>query len=595
MVGSSHSFSPIAEAHGVQLDVGALRGLIHADPTTARVRLGAGTPLHALPEILDPLGLALENMGDIDRQTIAGAISTGTHGTGVTFGGIASRVVGATIVTADGEVLTVEDDDAILPAVQLGLGALGVLVDVTLQCVPSFLLRADERPEGFDPVLESFEERVRASNHFEFYWFPHTTTVLTKTNTRLPTGVASAPLSPLTRWVDDSLLSNGLYAATCRLGRAVPVIVPSINRLATRLIGDREFTDRSYRVFATKRAVRFREMEYSVPLAAVPGALREIRALIEARRWRISLPHRGARGGGGCHVAVDLARPRERLHRRASLLPRRPPRVLRGGRVDPSRSRRQAALGQDPHAGCRIPRAAVPPLRRLHGGARSARPFAHLHQRLHPPRPGAVAQHFPIRAPVTGRYSCAMELLIIFGILVALVVVVGIYLWATYNGLVTLNVRVDEAWSDITVQLKRRADLLPNLIETVKGYAAHERGVFEAVTKARAESLSAGSPAEAAVAENHMQSALKSIFAVAEAYPQLQASQNYLQLQGELVDTEDKIQAARRFYNGGVRELNTKIKVFPNTLFVRGLGFNEREFFEVSDAAAIAEPPRVQF
>ena len=188
-----------------------------------------------------------------------------------------------------------------------------------------------------------------------------------------------------------------------------------------------------------------------------------------------------------------------------------------------------------------------------------------------------------------------MELLIVIGIIVLLVVVVGIYLWSTYNGLVTLNVRVDEAWSDITVQLKRRADLLPNLIETVKGYAAHEKGVFEAVTKARAESLSAGSPHEAAAAENHMQSALKSIFAVAEAYPQLQASQNYLQLQGELVDTEDKIQAARRFYNGGVRELNTKIKIFPNTLFVRGLGFSEREFFEVADAAAIAEPPRVQF
>ncbi|MEX1077784.1 MAG: LemA family protein [Homoserinimonas sp.] len=188
-----------------------------------------------------------------------------------------------------------------------------------------------------------------------------------------------------------------------------------------------------------------------------------------------------------------------------------------------------------------------------------------------------------------------MELLIVVGIIVLLIVIVGIYLWTTYNGLVTLNVRVDEAWSDITVQLKRRADLLPNLIETVKGYAAHERGVFEAVTQARAESLSAGTPAEAGVAENHMQSALKSIFAVAEAYPQLQASQNYLQLQGELVDTEDKIQASRRFYNGGVRELNTKIKVFPNTLFVRGLGFTEREFFEVSDSAAIAEPPRVQF
>jgi len=188
-----------------------------------------------------------------------------------------------------------------------------------------------------------------------------------------------------------------------------------------------------------------------------------------------------------------------------------------------------------------------------------------------------------------------MEILIVVGVIVLLVVIIGGYLWSTYNGLVKLNVRVDEAWSDITVQLKRRADLIPNLIESVKGYAAHEKGVFEAVTQARAETLSAQSPADAAVAEGHMQNALKSIFAVAEAYPQLQASQNYLQLQGELVDTEDKIQASRRFYNGGVRELNTKIKIFPNTLFVRGLGFTEREFFEVTDSAAIAEPPRVQF
>ncbi|WP_166878302.1 MULTISPECIES: LemA family protein [unclassified Salinibacterium] len=188
-----------------------------------------------------------------------------------------------------------------------------------------------------------------------------------------------------------------------------------------------------------------------------------------------------------------------------------------------------------------------------------------------------------------------MEILIVIGIIVLLVVIIGIYLWATYNSLVTLNVRVDEAWSDITVQLKRRADLIPNLIESVKGYAAHEKSVFENVTRARAETLSAQTPGEASAAENHMHQALKSIFAVAEAYPQLQASQNYLQLQGELVDTEDKIQASRRFYNGGVRELNTKIKIFPNTLFVRGLGFGEREFFEVDDASAIAEPPRVQF
>ncbi|MDQ1137145.1 LemA protein [Microbacterium sp. SORGH_AS 1204] len=180
-------------------------------------------------------------------------------------------------------------------------------------------------------------------------------------------------------------------------------------------------------------------------------------------------------------------------------------------------------------------------------------------------------------------------------VIVGILVIAGIYLWATYNALVALNVRVDEAWSDITVQLKRRADLLPNLIETVKGYAAHEKAVFENVTRARAETLSAQSPAEAGVAEGHMQQALKSLFVVAEAYPQLQASQNFLQLQHSIVDTEDKIQASRRFYNGGVRELNTKIKVFPNNLFARQLGFHEREFFEVVDGAAIAEPPRVQF
>ncbi len=186
-------------------------------------------------------------------------------------------------------------------------------------------------------------------------------------------------------------------------------------------------------------------------------------------------------------------------------------------------------------------------------------------------------------------------LLIPLLIVVALVVIIGLYLWGTYNSLVRLNIRVDEAWSDITVQLKRRADLIPNLIETVKGYAAHEKGVFESVTKARAETLSAQGPVDAAVAEGHMQSALKSIFAVAEAYPQLQASQNFLQLQAELVDTEDKVQAARRFYNGGVRELNTKIQVFPNNIFAKSLGFTKRDFFEVENIAAISEPPRVQF
>ncbi|MCU1474380.1 LemA family protein [Amnibacterium sp.] len=186
-------------------------------------------------------------------------------------------------------------------------------------------------------------------------------------------------------------------------------------------------------------------------------------------------------------------------------------------------------------------------------------------------------------------------LLIPIVLVVVLIVVFAIYLWATYNSLVTLKARVDEAWSDITVQLRRRADLIPNIVDTVKGYATHEKGVFESVTRARAETLSASTPTEATSAENHMQQALKSIFAVAEAYPQLQASTNFLQLQSELVDTEDTIQASRRFYNGGVREFNTKIQVFPNNTFARRLGFTRREFFEVADSAAIAQPPRVQF
>jgi LemA protein len=180
-------------------------------------------------------------------------------------------------------------------------------------------------------------------------------------------------------------------------------------------------------------------------------------------------------------------------------------------------------------------------------------------------------------------------------VVVVILLIIGIWYWATYNSLIQLNVRVDEAWSDITVQLKRRADLIPNLIETVKGYATHERTVFEDVTKARAETISAQTPGEASVAEGHFQSALKSIFAVAEAYPQLQASQNFLRLQADLVDTEDKIQAARRFYNGGVREYNTKIRQFPSNIVAKNLHYASREFFEVPDSAAISEPPRVQF
>ena len=179
--------------------------------------------------------------------------------------------------------------------------------------------------------------------------------------------------------------------------------------------------------------------------------------------------------------------------------------------------------------------------------------------------------------------------------ILGIIAILAIFLWATYNALVTLKLRVDEAWSDITVQLKRRLDLIPNLVNSVKGYAAHESGVFEKVTEARANALNAQGVKETAAAENQFEGALKSLFAVAEAYPDLKANQNFLQLQDELVDTEDKIQAARRFYNGGVRDLNTKIQLFPNNIFAGMLGFKEREFFEVEDMAAVEKPVEVQF
>ena len=176
-------------------------------------------------------------------------------------------------------------------------------------------------------------------------------------------------------------------------------------------------------------------------------------------------------------------------------------------------------------------------------------------------------------------------LLAVVGLLVVALVVI-------YNGLVTTKIRVDEAWSDITVQLKRRVDLIPNLVDTVKGYAKHEKSVFEEVTKARSAVTGATGVAETAEADNMLTGALKSLFAVAEAYPDLKASTNFQDLQAELVDTEDKIQAARRFYNASVRELNTKIKVFPTVIFAGMLGFSEREFFELDEAEqAIAEKP----
>jgi len=185
-------------------------------------------------------------------------------------------------------------------------------------------------------------------------------------------------------------------------------------------------------------------------------------------------------------------------------------------------------------------------------------------------------------------------------VIIIIVILVGVVLIgaAMYNGLVRLNVQADEAWSDITVQLKRRYDLIPNLVNTVKGYATHEKTVFEDVTKARSQAMQAQGPAETAKAENQFSQTLKSLFAVAENYPQLRATENFQQLQAQLTDTEDKIMASRRFYNGVVRDFNTKRKVFPTNVFAGMLGFTkDKEFFELDEAAAAqaAVPVEVKF
>jgi LemA protein len=168
-------------------------------------------------------------------------------------------------------------------------------------------------------------------------------------------------------------------------------------------------------------------------------------------------------------------------------------------------------------------------------------------------------------------------------IILAIIAVIIVAIIAMYNGLIRLRVRTDEAWSDIDVQLKRRHDLIPNLVETVKGYAAHEKTTLDAVIKARNSAMQAGNAADKAKAENALSETLKSIFALAESYPNLKANENFLELQRELTDTEDKIQAARRFYNGNVRDFNTKLQVFPTNIMAGMLGFTAREFFGIED------------
>jgi len=290
MTGAGHSFTPVAVTTGVMLRPGGLRAVRSVDEAAGEVTVEAGCRLGDLNEYLHTRGLALANMGDIQEQTVAGAIQTGTHGTGRDLGGIAAQVTALELVLADGSIVTCSADHALelFQAARIGLGALGVLTAVTFQVVPAFLLTAREEPMGWAEVIARLDELSTGNEHFEFYWFPHTDGCLTKRNNR-----SDGPARPLSRWrhqLDDEFLSNTLFGATCRLGQRYPAVIPAINGIAGKALSARTYTDASYRVFTSPRRVRFKEQEYAIPREHLAGALTAVRDLFARHDWRISFP-----------------------------------------------------------------------------------------------------------------------------------------------------------------------------------------------------------------------------------------------------------------------------------------------------------------
>ncbi|TDU88179.1 FAD-linked oxidoreductase [Kribbella voronezhensis] len=291
-VGSGHSFTGCSVPEQVMIRLDGLASITTADRASGRVTLGAGTGLAKLNAGLASFDLAMANLGDIDKQTISGAISTGTHGTGAKLGGLATQVVGLELVTADGSVLhcSAEENPDVFAAARVSVGALGVITSVTLQCVPAFLLRAQEMPLPLGEVLDGFNELADGNDHFEFYWFPHTDLALTKRNNRVAAGVGPAPVGRLRGWIDDELLSNRVFELTNRLAVRRPALVPRINQLASRALSAREYVDASYKVFCSERNVVFRESEYAVPREHVVEVVQQLRAWIDGSGERIPFP-----------------------------------------------------------------------------------------------------------------------------------------------------------------------------------------------------------------------------------------------------------------------------------------------------------------
>ncbi len=289
-VGSGHSFTATAATDGVLIRPEGLAAVTGIDAEAGRVTVGAGLPLYRLNRLLEATGLSLTNMGDIMEQTVAGAVSTGTHGTGRTSASLSAQITALELVTADGSVLhcSPERNADVFAAARVGLGALGVIGSVTLAVEPAFLLTAREEPMRFDRVAAEFDRLVAENEHFEFYWFPHTDNCNTKRNNR--SAGPAVPLPALRGWVDDELLSNGVFQAVCSFGKAVPAAIPGIARISSRALSAREYTDTAYKVFTSPRRVRFVEMEYAVPREAAVEVLREVKAMVERSDLRISFP-----------------------------------------------------------------------------------------------------------------------------------------------------------------------------------------------------------------------------------------------------------------------------------------------------------------
>ncbi len=288
-VGSGHSFTGLAVTDGVAVHLDRHRRVIDIDRERGLVTVEAGITLRRLSQVLSGWGLALANLGDIAVQTLAGAISTGTHGTGAALGGLATQVRAMDLVVADGSVLSCSaaEEPEVFASARVALGALGIVSRVTLQCVPAFNLRAVETVEPLEAVLDAMYDEAAANDHFEFYAVPHTTMTRTKRNNRTDAPASGRGRAGEIR--DRVVLENVAFGALCRAGRRVPRLVPILARLSA--VGGRvEYTERSDRVFASPRWVHFVEMEYELPVAELRSALREVLAMIDDRGFAISFP-----------------------------------------------------------------------------------------------------------------------------------------------------------------------------------------------------------------------------------------------------------------------------------------------------------------